>query len=179
MMELEYVRDYAMFTAIFGVAGFMWFGWAQERPRSGWRKYLGIASGVSLVLGLVGVFLSVTNWDGATALDEAGALTTYIIVFWVQLIIGVVVAIWLFRAKKRDLIAPWVTFLVGAHFFWLIDVFNDVSLYILGFILVVVALLAPYMAKKLDVASSAITGIGAGTLLFLFAVFGLVRFLLV
>lgn len=101
MMELEYIRDYVMYTAIFGMFSFIWFGWAQENPRKNWRKYMGIASGIALLVCLIGVYLSVTNWEEATALSEMNALTTYIIVFYAQLIIGGLGAFLLTRKKKR------------------------------------------------------------------------------
>lgn len=177
-MEFEFIRDYAMYAAIFGLLSFIWFIWAQERPRQAWRKYLWIGSGLALVVSLVGIFLSVTNWDAATSLRDAGVLSMYLTVFFTLLVIGVIVSIILSRNNKRDLIAPWVTFLVGVQFNWLVRVFNDFGLYLLGFLIVAVALLAPHFARRWNVASSAVTGIGAGAVMLLFAVFGLVRFFL-
>jgi len=56
-MELEYIRDYAMYTAIFGMFSFVWFGWAQENPGKNWRKYIGVSSGIALLVCLIGVYL--------------------------------------------------------------------------------------------------------------------------
>lgn len=178
-MEFEYIKDYAMFTAIFGILSFIWFMWAQERPLKPWRKYIWVGAGLALAVGLVGIFLTVTNWNETSALNEFGPLSMYLTVLTILIIIGVVVSIFLSRNKKQDLIAPWLTFVFAAQFNWLVRVFIDFSLYILGFLIVVVALFAPHFARKYGVASSAITGIGAGTLLLLFALFNLIRFLLV
>ncbi|WP_246313345.1 hypothetical protein [Paenibacillus foliorum] len=82
------------------------------------------------------------------------------------------------KFKRTDYVAPWIAFIVGVHFFWLKSVFNDSSLYILGILLVGVALISFFISKKLNVANSAITGIGAGTVLFCFAILGWTRFLI-
>lgn len=177
-MELEYIRDYAMYAAIFGMFSFVWFGWAQENPRKNWRKYIGTASGFAMLITLLGIYLSVTNWDAASALSEEGNLTTYIIVFYAEFIIAGIGVFLLFRMKKRDLVAPWIAFIVGTHFFFLVDVFRDPSLYLLAVLLIIIAAVSPWLSKRMDVGSSAITGIGSGTVLFCFALLGLIRFLM-
>ncbi|SDK49511.1 hypothetical protein [Lacicoccus qingdaonensis] len=115
-MEIDYIRDFTMYTAIFGIMSFAWFGWAQEAPKKSWRAYIGIASGIALIVGLAGVYLSVADWDAA--------------------------------------------------------------LYILAVLMTAAALISPWIARKIEVAYSAVTGISSGILLFMFAVLGLVRFLL-
>ncbi|QQK78375.1 hypothetical protein HUG15_16960 [Salicibibacter cibarius] len=175
---MDYVRDYAMYTAIFGMFSLVWFGWAQENPRENWRKYIGIASGIALIVCLVGVYLSVTHWDAATTLSEMDALATYIIVFYAQLIIGGLGAFLLIRKKKKDYVASWIAFIVGAHFFWLVNVFQDASLYILAVLMIAIAGISPWLSKKMRVTNSAIIGIGSGTALFCFAILGLIRYLL-
>jgi|SRR5690625_768613 len=176
-MELEYIRDYTMYAAVFGMFSFIWFGWAQEDPRKHWRKYIGVASGIALLVCLIGVYLSMIHWNASTALSEKESLTTYIIVFYAQFIIGGIGAFFLIRKKKRGYVAPWIAFVVGTHFFWLVDVFKDPSLYILAILMIVIAVLSPRISKKLDVANSAVTGIGSGMALFCFAVLGLIRYL--
>lgn len=177
-MEIEYIRDFTMYTAIFGIMSFVWFGWAQEAPRKHWRAYIGIASGIALLFGLAGVYLSVTNWDAASALRDNDVLTTYIIVFWLEMIVAVIGVIVIFRMKKREYAAPWIALIVGVHFIFLKEVFNDAALYVLAVLMVAAALISPWMARKLGVAYSAVTGISSGVLLFVFAVLGLIRFLL-
>ncbi len=81
--------------------------------------------------------------------------------------------------EKKDYVAPWIAFIVGVHFFWLVNVFKDSSLYILAILLIVIAALSLWLSKKLKIANSAVTGIGSGTALFCFAVLGLIRYLLV
>ncbi|ALX48296.1 hypothetical protein [Lentibacillus amyloliquefaciens] len=167
-----------MYTAIFGMFSFVWFGWAQENPRKNWRMYIGVASGTALLVCLIGVYLSVTHWDAATTLSEMDSLITYIIVFYAELIIGGLGAFLLIQKKKRDYVAPWIAFIVGAHFFWLVNVFKDPSLYILAVLMIVIAIISPWLSQKMGVANSAITGIGSGMSLFCFAILGLIRYLL-
>lgn len=177
-MELEYIRDYAMYTAIFGMFSFIWFGWAQENPRKSWRKYIGIASGISLFLCLIGVYFSVTNWEAASAISEKDKFTNYLIVFYTEFFIAGLGAFLFIRKNKKNYVAPWIAFIVGTHFFWLENIFNDSSLYILAVLMIAIAAISPWLSKKLDVASSAITGIGSGTALFCFSILGLIRYLL-
>ena len=177
-MEIEYIRDFTMYTAIFGIMSFVWFGWAQEAPRKSWRTYIGIASGIALLLGLSGVYLSATNWEAASALRDNDSFTTYIIVFWLEMIIGAIGVIILFRMKKREYTAPWIALIVGVHFIFLAEVLNDYALYLLAVLMTAAALTSPWIARKSEVAYSAVTGISSGILLFIFAVLGLIRFLL-
>lgn len=167
-----------MYTAIFGIMSFVWFGWAQEAPRKSWRAYIGIASGIALLLGLAGVYLSVTNWNQASALRDNDSFTFYIIVFWLEIIIGAIGVIVLFGMKKREYAAPWIALIVGVHFIFLADIFKDGALYVLAVLMVAAALVSPWLARRLEVAYSAVTGISSGVLLFIFAMLGLIRFLL-
>ncbi|GIP38209.1 hypothetical protein J31TS4_14890 [Paenibacillus sp. J31TS4] len=176
-METDYIRDYAMYAAIFGMFSFVWFGWAQEKPREHWRKYIGIASGAALLVCLIGVYLSVTHWDSATTLSEKGSYKNYLIVFYTEFILAGLGAFLLIRSKKKDYVAPWIAFIVGVHFFWLVSIFKDPSLYILAVVMIAISVLSPWGSNKLGVASSAITGIGSGIALFCFAILGLVRYL--
>ncbi|WP_246197198.1 hypothetical protein [Cytobacillus depressus] len=177
-MELEYIRDYVMYIAIFGMFSFVWFGWAQEKPRKNWRKYIGIASGIALLVCLFGVYLSVTHWDAATTLSEKDTFNSYLIVFYTEFFIAGLGAFLLIRSKKKDYVAPWIAFIVGVHFFWLVNIFKDPSLYILAVLMIAIAVISPWGSKRLGVASSAITGIGSGIALFCFAILGLIRYLL-
>lgn len=176
---LDYIRDYTMYAAIFGMFSFAWFGWAQERPRANWRKYLGIASGVAFLVCLLGVYLSINNWREPSALNDDKSFAIYLITFYAEFIVAGVGAFIFIRKKLKEYVAPWILFVVGVHFIGLVGVFEDRSLYVLAALLVIISIVALYAAPKLQVATSAITGIGAGTVLFCFAVLGLVRFWLV
>lgn len=174
---MDYVRDYAMYASIFGMFSFSWFGWAQENPRSSWRKYIGIASGVSLLVCLIGVYLSVTNWDAPSVLNDKTSFDNYLISVYIELFLAGAGASILMKCKYNDHVAPWIAFIVGIHFIGLKSVFNDFSLYLLAALLVAISIVSLFISKKLKVANSAITGIGAGTVLFAFALLGLIRYL--
>lgn len=173
---MDYIRDYAMYASIFGMFSFVWFGWAQERPRNQWRVYLGIASGIALLVCLFGVYLSIKNWGEASTLKEGTSYTTYLITVCIEFALAGLGAFLLIRKKRNDFVAPWIAFIVGIHFIGLVGVFDDPSLYILSALMVAVSIIAIYLAPKLQVARSAITGIGSGTILFGFAILGLIRF---
>ena len=81
---LEFIRDYTMYAAILGFFSLSWFGWAQEKPRESWRKYLGMASGVSLLVCLIGVYLSVNNWNAPSALSDTSTFQTYLITVYIE-----------------------------------------------------------------------------------------------
>lgn len=174
---MEYVRDYTMYTSIFGMFSFCWFGWAQENPRSSWRKYLGIAAGIALLVCLIGVYLSVKNWDAPSALNDKNSFSTYLISVYIEFFLAGVGALVLLKWKYNDYIAPWIAFIVGIHFIGLESVFNDSSLYLLAALLVLVSIASLFISRKLKVANSAITGIGAGTVLLAYALLGLIRYL--
>jgi hypothetical protein len=46
----HFAQDLAVTAAIFGVAAFVWFGWAQEAPPARWRLPLGLGSLLGLLL---------------------------------------------------------------------------------------------------------------------------------
>ncbi|WP_192043439.1 hypothetical protein [Paenibacillus lycopersici] len=173
---MEYVRDYAMYAAVFGLFSFVWFGWAQEQPRAGWRKWLGMASGAGLLMCLYGVYLSATHWDAPSALSIDGAYDRYLIFVYAEIVLAGVGAFLLLRKKRAQLVAPWILFIVGVHFIGLKPVFQDAGLYLLAGLLIAVAAASVIVAPRLKVASSAIAGIGAGTVLFGFALLGLARY---
>ncbi|WP_314586709.1 hypothetical protein [Paenibacillus terrigena] len=173
---MDYVRDYVMYAAIFGMFSFSWFGWAQERPQASWRIYIGIASGIALLVCLFGVYLSVTHWYAPSALNDKTAFGNYLISVYVEFFLAAVGAVALIRWKRKDYVAPWIAFIVGIHFIGLKSVFDDPSLYVLAALLVIVSVVSVFLAPKLKVANSAITGIGSGTVLFAFAVLGLIRY---
>ncbi|MCU6792555.1 hypothetical protein OB236_10500 [Paenibacillus sp. WQ 127069] len=176
---MEYVRDYAMYASVFGMFSFIWFGWAQESPRPSWRLYIGIASGIALLVCLMGVYLSVTNWEAPSVLMEASAFRDYLISFYAEFVLAGAGAFVLIRSKRKAYIAPWIAFIVGIHFISMKYVFDDPSLWILAALMVAVSIVAVFVSPKLQVANSAITGIGAGTVLFGYALLGLIRFMAV
>jgi len=173
---MEYLRDYCMYASIFGFFSCAWFGWAQENPRANWRKYLGMASGAALLVCLLGVYLSITNWNEASALSDTNVFRQYLIFFYLEFIVGGIGAWILTRKKRKAFIAPWIALVVGVHFIGLKYVFDDAGLFLLAGLLIAISGIAIYTAPKLKVAYSAVTGIGSGIILFAYAILGLIRY---
>ncbi|SHF03831.1 hypothetical protein SAMN05444392_106179 [Seinonella peptonophila] len=166
-----------MYTAIFGMFSFCWFGWAQENPRKNWRLYIGLASGIAFIISAIGIYLSVKNWHGRTVLSDPSVYKYYLVVVLIEFLLAAIGAFVLIKYKKNNYVAPWIALIVGVHFFWLKNIFKDSSLYILAILVIGVAIISIWLSKKLNTANSAITGIGVGFVLFCFAILGLIRFL--
>lgn len=177
-MVKEYIRDYAMYAAVFGLFSSVWFGWAQENPRKNWLIYIRVASVIAVIVCLLGFYLSGTHWQAASMLNEQTNFKTYLIVFYGEMAIGGIGAIALFLLKHQEYTAAWIALVVGVHFIALKSVFDDSSLYVLAAIMILISLASPFIARKLDVAISAVTGIGSGLTLLVYALSGLIRFML-
>ncbi|CDN45120.1 MULTISPECIES: hypothetical protein [Paenibacillus] len=175
---MDYLRDYAMYASVFGLFSFSWFGWAQENPPRSWRLYLGIASGIAMLVCLFGVYSSIRNWDAPSALNEARSFRGYLISVYAEVLLGGAGALYLIRTRKSAYVSAWISFVVGIHFIGLAGVFNDWSLHVLAALLVAVSVAASVLSRRLKLAVSALSGIGSGTALFAFAVLGMVRFLM-
>jgi len=172
---MRYLQDYATMTAFFGFFSMAWFGWSQENPPKSWRKYIGILTGIALLIFLGGIYLSYDNWGEGSALDENTAMNYYFIFLVLEFVIAGIGAFILFRRGMRNYAAPWVCFIVGVHFFGLRYVFDDFSLHLLGLLLVIISVAAIYTAKNSKFTMSTITGISAGMVLMAFALFNVFR----
>src|SRR5690625_5521748 len=165
-MEFDYLRDYTMYAAVFGFFSFVWFGWAQENPPQTWRKYLGFGSVIAFIVCAIGVYLSIQNWHAKTALSELNNFLLYLSVFYGEFIIAAIGVFLLFRFKRKDFVAPWIAFLVGIHFYALVFVFHDNSLFLLAKLMIIIAIGASIFSRKLNISKSALTGLGSGIVLF-------------
>jgi len=159
---MNYVRDAAMTALIFGFFASAWFGWAQERPPVAWKKWLGIAGGASLVLAAAGGFLAWRHWSDGSALGEPGAMRRYGIILGIEVAVAAVGAVVLTVRDHRELIAPWVCFVVGAHFVPLAGPLESPILYPLAVVMVLVAVGTVPYARRRGLTPSAVTGVGAG-----------------
>lgn len=142
MVITDFPRDLLMTGAIFGIAAFVWAGWAQERPPKHWVWRVVLA-----VLGLGGAALAgisfpaaIRNWSAPTAISAGTpALVVYIIVFWLEVAAMIALAIWATRKKRQDLISVFVLALVGIHFIPLAWVFAQPVYAVAGVILAALA----------------------------------------
>ncbi len=172
-MTIDFVRDHAMYAAIFGFFGFVWFGWAQEKPPESWRIRLGIGSGISMLVCLAGVYLAIQHWRDATALDSDNVYQTFGIVVATEIILaGVGSAILAWRGKQQYT-AAWIAFVVGIHFVPLVWIFRDSALYLLAALVCIASIAAAFYAKRLNLSVSALTGASVGVILLVFGLRGL------
>jgi hypothetical protein len=171
---MDYLRDDAMTALIFGFFASTWFGWAQERPPQSWRRPLVVAAALSLVVGAIGGYLAWRHWGDGSALSEPGAMRRYGIAVGVEFGLAGLGAAILGIRKRPDLIAPWICLVVGVHFAPLAPILKNPLLYVVAALMTVVALVAVPLARRRDLPPSAITGVGAGACLLLFAVISLI-----
>src|SRR5699024_551753 len=133
-------------------------------------------TGIALLLCLLGVYLSIKNWGEATALANEQSFVYYYVFVILEFAVAGVGAFILFQNTKGHYIAPWVCFIVGVHFFGLRYVFDDFSLNVLGFLLVLLSGVSLDVSKDTKFYNSTITGVISGTLFLSFALFNLFRF---
>jgi len=174
---MQYLRDDAMTALIFGFFASMWFGWAQEKPPPSWRRWLALSAILSLVVGAAGSYLAWRHWGDGSALSEPGAMRRYGITVGVEFALAGIGAAILGMRKRQDLIAPWICLVVGVHFAPLAPILKNPMLYALAALMTVVALVAVPLARRRDLAPSAITGVGAGAALLVFAVVSVISVL--
>ena len=151
MIITEFPRDLLLTGAIFGVAAFVWSGWGQERPPKGWiwRVVLGALSLGGAALAGVSVPAVIRAWSSPTAIVVGGpAFIWYIVIFWLEVIAIVVLAIWATRRKRQDLIAPLVLAIVGIHFLPLAGVFAQPIYAVAGVLLTAAAVVAALVPDK-------------------------------
>ena len=156
MLNLDYPRDLVMTGAIFGVAAFVWAGWAQEQPPGQviWRVVLGILSGAGLALAALSIPTAIRFWHTATAINPSGvAFKVYVGVFWVEVVIAAVLAFLASRAGRGDLIAPLIMVVVGVHFFALAFVFDQPVLHLAAVLITVVGVVAAFLPHDTIAAS--------------------------
>jgi hypothetical protein len=141
MIDLDFPRDLLTIAVVFGAATIVWAGWAQERPPStSARIGLGGLSALGLALLGFGIPAMIRAWDGGTAIEPGtSAFTVYVVVFWLEVIVGVVGAILLIRRKRSELVAPLILVIVGVHFIPLAWVFGQGILLLAAVLLVAAA----------------------------------------
>jgi hypothetical protein len=169
---MQYVRDDAMTALILGFFASSWFGWAQERPPAAWRSPLIAGSVLSLLVAVIGAVIAWLNWSGGSALSEPGAMRQYGIIAGAEFGIAAVGAAAIVVWGRREYVAPWICLVVGVHFWPMAPVLENPSLIVLGALLTAVAVVAVLVSRRSGLALSAVTGVGAGSALLGFAVWG-------
>lgn len=174
-MAPEHIRDSAMSALILGFFASAWFGWAQERPPDTWRIPLIVGSVVSVFIAITGGLLAWQHWSDSSALHDSGAMTRFIVIFWVEFVFSAIGAGLLAWSGKSAYMAVWICLVVGVHFLPLAPLFKDPWFVVLGIALILVAVIAILVVRRTSIAPSAITGVGAGVTLLVFAIGNAIR----
>src|SRR5690349_13210388 len=109
-------QDLAVCAAVFGVAAFVWFGWAQEAPPARWRPPLGLGSALGVLLAVVGGLLAWRVWGTGMAMAHPQARLVFGIVGAVEVGASGLGSAALALTGRSRWIAPWIAGVVGAHF---------------------------------------------------------------
>ncbi|MGC2942602.1 MULTISPECIES: hypothetical protein [unclassified Brevibacterium] len=152
MIDLAHPRDLVMIGAIFGLAAFIWSGWAQEAPPKAlvFRLVLAGLGVAGLVLVVPSIFTAIGNWSESSAFTTGNsAFTLYLIVFWAEVIIGAVACFFALRAGQAEIIAPLILAIVGIHFFALALVFGQPILHVAALALTIIAVLAFVLPREI------------------------------
>lgn len=175
-MIAEFTRDAAATAAIFGFFAASWFGWAQEQPPTTWRNWLIAGALLSLLLAIVGGWLTWQHWSDATAFNPRTGRTFGVIV-GIEFTIAALGAGVLTLLGKPQFIAPWVALVVGVHFFPLARLLSYPLLTVVAVLVSLSALLAIPLARSQSITISAVTGLATGVILLIAALFSLITFL--
>ena len=150
MLDLDNARDLILTGAIFGLAAFLWAGIGQERPPKGvvWRIVLGVLSFAGLVLLAAAVPAAIRYWDTPTTMTgDNPALVAYIVIFWIEVIVIVALAIFYSRTKRQHLLAPTILIVVGLHFAPLAFVFGQPIMMVAAVLLTAIGVAALFLPR--------------------------------
>lgn len=170
MLRTAHSRDLVMIGAVFGLAAFVWPGWAQESPPTGWvwRAVLAVLLVAGLVLSALSIPTAIRYWRTSTAIDPAGrAFRAYIVVVVIEVVIAAAAGFGAVTAGRSDLIAPLILAVVGIHFVALVFVFDQPVLHLAAALLIVVAVVA-VLASTSAAAPSFWCGLLGAPILFVF-----------
>lgn len=176
-MNAEFLRDAAMTAAIFGFFASSWFGWAQEDPPNRWRRALTIAALTSVLTAVGGGVLAWQNWGDGTAFDADTSVRFGIVVGIEFALAGIGAGVLALRGKK-EFIPPWIALVVGVHLFPVAWLLQYPLFHVVAALVTVAALAAVPMARARSLPVSAVTGLGAGTVLLAGALYSLISALL-
>ncbi|QQQ78874.1 hypothetical protein IOD16_10840 [Saccharothrix sp. 6-C] len=171
-MTTEFLRDQHFTTAWFGLMAFVWFGWAQEDPPKAWRGWLGLGSGLGVVIALGFGALTGLNWGEPTALE--GRYGWFGLLVAVEVVAAGVGGLVLARRRASRWTAWWVAAVVAAHFLPLAVLLEDWAVAVVGFAqLALLCSLLPRLRRD-GLTSSRLVGPVMGATLLLSAVVGAV-----
>lgn len=165
-----FVRDAAMMVVIFGVAGFVWFGWGQEDPPRRWRAPLGVGAGVGVLVAAAGGVLAWRHWGPDSVFAAQDTRRAFGIVTGIEFGAATLGAVILVLRKKARWISTWICLVVGVHFYPLARILHDPGLLVLATVMTLVAVFSATLSRRFDLHPSTLVGAAAGTALLLYAV---------
>jgi hypothetical protein len=128
---------------------------------------------MAALVALAGGIQAFRSPASASTLHDRQARRRYGLTVGVEFTLAGVGAGVLTVAGQSEFIPVWVCAVVGVHFFALASLLRDRLLVPLGALTTLVALVALIAGLATDVATSTVTGLGAGVLLTVFAVIAL------
>ncbi|HWV25293.1 MAG TPA: hypothetical protein VNZ58_13985 [Thermomicrobiales bacterium] len=167
-MKQRGIRDHALGALILGFFTSAWFGWGQAEPPAGWSPWLTIGSIASILVAIPGGILSWKYRKGHTSLD-AVRQTRYSVIVVIEIVLIAVGNAVLGVSDRSEWIPVWTCFIVGVHLVPFVPVFREPLYGIVGVLLVGVSAAALVVGVRSSIDPSAITGAGAGIVLFLVA----------
>lgn len=172
MTDHQTTRDGAATALILGCFAAGWFAWAQAKPPSSWLPWLTAGMLASILAAIAGGVLMWRSRSGPSVMQDQSANQRYGIIVGIESALAAAGAIALGRSGHAAFIAPWMCLVVGIHFWALAPVLQDPALKALCVLFVAVALAGWFAGWRGDVAASAVTGLGAGLGLLVFAARG-------
>ena len=157
-------RDLAVNGLVLGVAGMIWFGWAQAEPPAGWATPLVIGSVLAMLLAVIGVPLTRRHRHGPSAARDPRGRRTYGWVVGIETLTIAAGAAILAGTGLAAYLPAWILFVVGMHFLPLARLFRIRSLGVTGLLLVVISAVAAVAGRSGSAPPSTVAG-GAGGLI--------------
>ena len=172
-MITDAVRDTAATAAIFGFFASAWFGWAQERPPTSWRRPLAVCSFVSLATAAAGGILTWRLWEQETMFDDDTS-RAFGVVVGVEVVLAVAGVAALAIRRRLDLAPVWVALIVGLHLFPVAALLEFPLLYGVATAVVAAAVVAVPWGMSRSLPISATSGLLTGSVLLVAALISLI-----
>ncbi|GAA2027126.1 hypothetical protein GCM10009720_03540 [Yaniella flava] len=120
-----------------------------------------------------GIPLAVLHWEGSTAITVGGsAFIAYIVTFWLEVAVIIVLMVLAARRGRKDLFAPLILTVVGIHFIPLAWVFAQPSFALTGVLTTAIGVMAALVPDR-AAARSFWCGLLGGTTLLIVGALGL------
>ncbi len=159
---VSYPHDVAVTGAILGVAGMAWFGWGQAAAPAGWLLPLRTGSVACLLVAIGSVVTARRARPAASAMQDPLVRRRYLTIVGIEVALIVAGAAVFGPSGHPAYLAPWILFVVGAHFIPLARVFATSGLIAPGVLLMLIAAAAAITGAAGAVAPSTVAGGGGG-----------------